>query len=101
MFQKSQTAPDGSGKSSPFYRCLTGMSTAAALGATILFTPRVYDATRGPLHGFLSEAYGAEFGDALTLTFGVVEAALVFFSVRLLFISLLIWAFTALGRRFT
>lgn len=99
MFQQAQRAPDGAGKNSVFYKSLSGIATASGIGAAIILTPLIFRKTRGPLLKFLNEEYGADFGNALLWTFGTAEAAAIFFTVRLLLISLLIWIFAALAAR--
>jgi hypothetical protein len=100
MFQQSPRGPaDGQGKGSVFYKSVSALGTALALGVSILFTPAIFARTRDPLRFYLSEAWGAEFGEPLTWAFGAVEAFALYALVKLIFTSLTVYAFAALAAR--
>lgn len=98
MFQPPP--PQGAAsKGSAFHRAAGALGTAIGIGAAILLTPLVFRRTRGPLHTYLTDAWGADFSDALTWTFGGVEAFVIYAGTRLLFVSAVVWIFAALAAR--
>lgn len=101
MFQQPPRTTDGAGKGSVFYRGISALGTALGIGVAILATPPVFDLTRTPLFAYLSKTWGFDLADALTWTFGGVEAFIIYAGVKLLFTSTIIWGMAALtARRF-
>lgn len=100
MFQQTQRAPaDGQGKGSAFYRGVSALGTAIGLAAAILLTPWLFEITRGPLLSYLSDAWGAEYGEPLTYLFGAVEAFALYALVKLIFTSLVVFSFAAIAAK--
>jgi hypothetical protein len=99
MFQQAPRPGGMGGKESTFQKCLSGLGTAISFAVTILATPRVFEWTREPLLIYLTDAWGVKLGGILTLTFAVVEGAIIFFGVRLIFTSAVTWGYAALAAR--
>jgi hypothetical protein len=98
MFQKPPST-DGAGKGSVFYRGVSGLGTAIGIGVSILATPPIFDRTRGPLFAYLTKTWGDNLSNLLTWTMGGVEGFILYASVKLIFTSLVIFAFAALAAR--
>ena len=99
MFQQQPKQVDGVGKGSVFYRGVSSLGTAIGIAVSILATPPVYDATRGPLLEYLLRTWDARLANLLTWVFGGAEAFAIYATVKLLFTSFVIWAMAALAAR--
>jgi hypothetical protein len=97
MFQQPSSTNDGGG--SGLYRGVSALGTVFGIGVAILAMPLVFRYTRGPLLSYLSDAWGDRAGELLMWVFCGVEAFAIFFFVKLLFSSCVIWAMTAFAAR--
>lgn len=97
MFQQSPRTNDANG--SALYRGVSSLGTVIGIGTAILATPLVFRHTRGPILSYLSESWGEGFGELLTWTFCGVEAFAIYFTVKLLFTSCVIWCLAAFAAR--
>lgn len=95
---KQHSSPGG-GRGSSFYSSISGLATSLAIAAMLLATPPLYEMTSGPLHAYLATTYGRDLAGLLVLAFGLVEAAVVFFSARALFSIAAVWITLALISR--
>lgn len=98
MFQPAPSSGAAS-KGSAFHRAAGALGTALGIAAAILLTPLIYRRTRPSLHAYLTDAYGADFSEWLTLAFGGVEGFCIYAATRLLFVSAVVWIFAALAAR--
>lgn len=98
MFQQTPQA-DGAGKGSVFYRGISALGTAIGIGVAILGTPPIFERTRLPIFFYLVKTWGRGVSIFLTYTFGFVEAVILYQTVKLLFTSLVIYAFAQLAAR--
>lgn len=94
-----QDKRSGNGQAGSFYSSIRGLATSLAIAAAILATPPLYSLTVGPLYTHLENAYGPDWASLLTPLFGLVEAAIVFFSARALFSICAVWITLALISR--
>jgi hypothetical protein len=99
MFEQSPRPVDGAGKGSVFYRSVAAIGNGIGAGSAILLTPLIFNATRDALLVYLTKTWGAGLGHALTWMMGAVEAGLIFFCVKLAFVSLVTFAAAAIAAR--
>lgn len=99
MFNQTQRPADGMGKQSAFYKGVSALGTAIGIGAAILATPPIFNATRGPLLSYLTETWGGKAAEFLTYVMGAVEAYVIYAVVKLLLASAMTFGTAALAAR--
>ena len=81
------------------YKSIKTLGEALAIGAAILGTPVLFNATKHPLFRFLREAWGDELSVILVWVMGGVEAYAIYATVSLLFTAAVVWLMTWFAAR--
>jgi len=78
---------------------VTGLAKAIGVMASILGTPAVFNATKGPLYKYLFNAWGDGIAGLLMWVMAAAEAYAIYAAASLAFTVLSIWAMTAYAAR--
>lgn len=84
---------------SGLYKTFSTLGKAVAIGATILGTPALFEATRRPLFTYLARSWGGDIAGLLVWVMGAIEAYVIYVSVSLLVTAGLTWLVTAAAMR--
>ncbi len=90
-----------SNETSGLYKSISALGKAVALAATLIGTPLLFDATKGPLYTYFLKTWGADIAWILVWVMGAIEAYVIYASVSFLFTAGIVWIMTTLAvRRF-
>ena len=81
------------------YGSVKTLGEALALGAAILGTPLVFNATKYPLFRYLRVAWGDEVAGLLVWVMAIVEAFAIYAAVSFVITTAVVWIMTRLAAR--